>query len=76
MEVGTTAYSEILEIAENIEQEDAENYRNHPLRGKLVNHLKELSKLMRLIELCDSGDKAPDEWFRPAKAFFDRIDKD
>ena len=25
------------------------------------------------IELCDSGDKAPDEWFQPAQEFFNRI---
>ena len=69
------AYSKILQIAEEIEEEDAENYRNHPLRGRLVSHLKELSELMHLIEWCDSGDKAPDEWFRPAQAFFNRIEE-
>ena len=67
------AYSEILGIAENIEEEDAENYRKHPLRGELVSHLKELSKLMRLIEWCDSGDKGADEWIESAQKFFDRI---
>ena len=67
------AHSRVFQTAEEIEEEDNENYRKHPLRGRLVNHLKELSVLMRLIEWCDSGDKGPDEWIEPAKKFFDRI---
>ena len=67
------AYNRIHQIAEEIEEEDADHYRRHPLRGRLVSHLKELSELMHLIELCDSGDKAPDEWFQPAQEFFNRI---
>ena len=67
------AYSRILQIAEEIEEEDAEYFREHPLRGRLVSHLKELSVLMRLMEWCDSGDKGPTEWVEPAKKFFDRI---
>ena len=67
------AYSKIQQIAEEIEYEDNFYYTNHPLRSRLTKHLKELSELMRLIEWCDSGDKGPNEWIKPAQEFFDRI---
>ena len=67
------AYSKIYQIAEEIAEEDVEYSMGHPLKSRLVNHLKELSELMRLIEWCDSGDKGIDEWIEPARKFFDRI---
>ena len=67
------AYDKISQIVEGIEEEDAYCNRQHPLKDRLVLHLKELAELMYLIEWCDSGDKGPDEWVEPAEKFFARI---
>ena len=63
------AHQRVNEIVDEISQLDMENKHTSNLRQKLYVHMNELSELMRLIELCDSGDLEANLWINPAKRF-------